>query len=79
VPAVRGEVRLAVETEMACTLADFMDRRSALLLFSPNFGLEGAAESAAIMGSLLGWDDARRADEIAAYQRLAAEHGVPAE
>ncbi len=79
VPAVRGEVKLAVETEMACTLADFMDRRSALLLFSPNFGLAGAVEAAAIMGGLLGWDAARRAEELACYQRLAAEHGVPAQ
>ncbi|MSR19570.1 MAG: glycerol-3-phosphate dehydrogenase/oxidase [Gemmatimonadetes bacterium] len=79
VPAVRGEVKLAVETEMACTLADFMDRRSALLLFSPNFGLAGAVEAAAIMGGLLGWDAARRAEELASYQRLAAEHGVPAQ
>lgn len=79
VPALRGEVKLAVESEMACTLADFMDRRSALLLFSPNFGLAGAAEAAAIMGGLLDWDDARRAEELASYQRLAAEHGVPDE
>jgi soluble P-type ATPase len=32
-PALRGEVKLAVEREMALTLSDFMDRRAALLLF----------------------------------------------
>ena len=77
VPALRGEVKLAVETEMASTLADFMDRRAALLLFSPDFGRPGAAEAAAIMGDLLGWSEERRAEELAAYERLATAHGVP--
>ncbi len=77
VPAVRGEVKLAVEREMALTLVDFMDRRSALLLFSPDFGLAGVESAADIMGELLGWDAKRRATEIAAYRQLAAEHGVP--
>jgi glycerol-3-phosphate dehydrogenase len=78
VPAVRGEVKLAVEAEMANGLVDFMDRRAALLLFSPNFGLAGAPEAAAIMGTLLGWTPARTQQELASYQQLAAEHGVPA-
>jgi glycerol-3-phosphate dehydrogenase len=78
VPAVRGEVKLAVETEMASTLPDFMDRRGALLLFSPDFGLAGAAEAAAIMGDVLGWDGARRARELASYEHLAQAHGIPA-
>jgi glycerol-3-phosphate dehydrogenase len=77
VPAVRGEVKLAVEREMALTLADFMDRRGALLLFSPGFGLAGVGAAADVMAELLGWDDARRAQEIASYEQLAAEHGVP--
>jgi glycerol-3-phosphate dehydrogenase len=77
VPAVRGEVKLAVETEMASSLADFMDRRGALLLFSPAFGLAGASEAAAIMAEILGWDGSRRAREIAAYEQLARAHGVP--
>jgi glycerol-3-phosphate dehydrogenase len=77
VPAVRGEVKLAVETEMANTLIDFMDRRSALLLFSPHFGLEGAEEAASIMGALHGWTESRRRAEIASYRQLAEEHRVP--
>lgn len=77
VPAVRGEVKLAVEREMALTLADFMDRRSALLLFSPGFGLAGVETAADVMAELLGWDDARRTHELAAYRQLAAEHAVP--
>lgn len=77
VPAVRGEARLAVEHEMALTLADFMDRRSALLLFSPDFGLAGLEEAASILGRMLAWDEERRAHEVASYRRLAAEHAVP--
>ncbi|MEQ1857082.1 MAG: glycerol-3-phosphate dehydrogenase/oxidase [Longimicrobiales bacterium] len=79
VPAVRGEAKLAVDTEMANTLIDFMDRRAALLLFSPDFGLVAAPEAAAVMGKLLGWSEEREARELASYQQLAAEHRVPAE
>ena len=77
VPALRGEARLAVEREMARTLVDFMDRRSALLLFSPDFGRAGADAAAEIMGSLLGWDDASRLAELEAYEEYASGHGVP--
>jgi glycerol-3-phosphate dehydrogenase len=78
VPAVRGEVRLAVEREMAHTLVDFMDRRAALLLFAPDSGLTGAAEAAAIMGEMLGWSEARRESEVLAYRTRVMEHRVPA-
>lgn len=78
-PVLRGEVKLAVEREMALTLADFMDRRGALLLFSPRHGLSGAQEASAIMGGLLGWDLVRRAEEVSGYGQLASEHRVPAE
>ena len=79
VPSLRGEVRLAVEREMAATLIDFMDRRAALLLFAPDSGLAGAAAAAAIMGDLLAWDHDRREEEVARYRRHAAEHRVPDE
>jgi glycerol-3-phosphate dehydrogenase len=77
VPAVRGEVRHAVEREMACTLIDVMDRRTALLLFSPDSGLAGATEAARIIGELLGWDQRRRDTELAGYRAYAREHRVP--
>ena len=77
VPALRGEVRLAVEREMALTLVDFMDRRAALLLFSPNFGLDGAEAGADIMSEALGWNTDRRAQELAEYRKLIAEHTMP--
>jgi glycerol-3-phosphate dehydrogenase len=77
VPAVRGEARLAVEREMASTLIDFMDRRAALLLFSPEHGLAGADAASRIIGELLGWDERRRREEVDGYRALAAEHSVP--
>ena len=79
VPALRGEVFLAMESEMALTLTDFMDRRAALLLFSPNFGLAGAEAAADIMAEALGWDADRKARELAEYAELADEHGLPSE
>lgn len=77
VPALRGEVRLAVEQEMATTLIDFMDRRTALLLFSEEHGLAGSEEAASLMASLLGWSEEQRAAHLAAYRQVAAAHGVP--
>jgi glycerol-3-phosphate dehydrogenase len=77
VPALRGEARLAVEREMASTLIDFMDRRSALLLFAEHQGEAGAEAAATIMGEVLGWSAERRAREVAAYRSYAEEHRLP--
>ncbi len=77
VPAIRAEVQNAVTHEMAQTLCDFMDRRAALLLFSDGFGLAAVEEVANIMGKELGWDATRRAQEVAEYRNVAAEHGLP--
>jgi glycerol-3-phosphate dehydrogenase len=75
VPALRGEVRHAVEREMALTLSDILDRRLALLLFSP-LGARGAAPPAAeIAATLLGWDGDRTRVEVDAYVEVAREHG----
>ena len=42
-----------------------VDRRAALLLFSPNFGLAGAEAAADIMAEALGWDAPRKIKELA--------------
>ena len=76
--AVRAEAKLSAEREMACSLADFMDRRSALLLFSRGLGIDAAEPAAAILGEVLGWSDGRRSAEVEAYRELVAEHRVPA-
>lgn len=75
VPALKGEVRLAVEHAMALTLPDILDRRLALLLFSPNGGLSSAPESVSIAGNLLGWSPDRRSAELETYHELVREHG----
>ena len=77
VPALRGEVRLAAEREMAGSLIDFMDRRSALLIFSREQGEAGATAAADILRDVLGWSAERRESEIAAYRTHAAQHRVP--
>ena len=69
--ALRGEVRLAVEQAMALTLADILDRRTGLLLFSDDHGLAAAPAAAAIAGSLLGWSDAETTSQLEVYARLA--------
>lgn len=78
VPAIRGEARLAVEQEMASTLADFMDRRASLLLFSPGHGLGGAGQAASILGDILGWTPEERDRQLESYRRLARRHAPPA-
>lgn len=74
VPALRGEVRLAVEQEMACTLPDFMDRRSALLLFCHGDRLAAAGAAARIMGERLGWSEPECQAQLEAYRQLDAAH-----
>ena len=75
--SLRGEVRLAIEEEMAGTLIDILDRRLALLLFSPDHGLAGVPAAAQIAAELLGWPADRVATEVEAYKAFAAEHGIP--
>ena len=76
--ALRGEVRLAVEEEMALTVADVLDRRLALLLFSRDRGRAALEPVVEIMSELLGWDEERRSREREGYMTLVEEHGVPA-
>lgn len=73
--AVRGEVRHAVEHEMALTLTDVLDRRMALLLFAEGGGMSGARAAADIARELLDWGDDRRKAEVEAYQVMVEEHG----
>jgi glycerol-3-phosphate dehydrogenase len=65
---VVGEVRWAVEREGALTLEDLIYRRARLPLYDldARASIEPLAQR---MGEVLGWDDARRAEEIAHMQR----------
>jgi glycerol-3-phosphate dehydrogenase len=61
---VAGEVRWAVEREGAATLEDLVYRRTRLPLYE--LDTPATVEALAqVMGEVLGWSDAQRADEIA--------------
>jgi glycerol-3-phosphate dehydrogenase len=77
VPSLRGEVLLAVTEEMALRLSDFLDRRSALLLFDPRHGEGALDEASRIMAALLGWSESHRQAEVADCRRLISDHAHP--
>ncbi|HLR59887.1 MAG TPA: glycerol-3-phosphate dehydrogenase/oxidase [Pseudogracilibacillus sp.] len=71
IPAIKGEVKLAVEKEMALTLTDFIDRRSSLLLFEDEHGQKAINEIAMIMSNLLGWDELEKESQIISHTKNA--------
>jgi glycerol-3-phosphate dehydrogenase len=76
---IEAEAAWAVEHELALSLDDILARRIRLAIETPDHGASVAARVAAIVGPTLGWDDARRAAEVAAYTASAErEYGVPA-
>jgi glycerol-3-phosphate dehydrogenase len=75
---IEAEVAWAVERELALSLDDILARRLRLAIETVDHGASVAPRVAAIVGPLLGWDDARRAAEVAAYTASAErEYGVP--
>jgi glycerol-3-phosphate dehydrogenase len=75
--AIGAELLFAVRREFAVTLADVLARRL-LLAFEPGHGLESVEAAAALLGSRLGWDEARRKEEIEGYRRWLDHLAVPA-
>lgn len=69
VPLSAAEVRHAVRHEMACTLADVLERRSRLALFATEQAAAVAPAVAAIIAAELGWTSERRDAELAAFAR----------
>lgn len=76
IDAIKGEVRLAVEREMALSVSDFMDRRSALLLFSENHGISAVDTVTDIMGTLLGWNETKQKKERNHYMDIVNAHTI---
>lgn len=72
VPVLAAEAVYAVEEEMALTLEDFMGRRTELMLFEPQHGLEAAGRAAAIMGEALGWGRRKRHEQVERYRQAVA-------
>ena len=69
-----AEVRYAVTHEGALHLEDVLTRRTRISIEYPHRGVESAPSVAALVGSVLGWTDARREAEVAAYvTRVEAE------
>ncbi len=67
-PEIMAQIDHAVEKELAAALNDVMIRRTQLYYRDLDQGLGAAPAIAARMGALLGWDEARIAEEVAAYQ-----------
>src|SRR5699024_9199100 len=74
VPAIKGEVRHAVEKEMALSLNDFMVRRAALLLFGNDQDVDTAKSVAEIMGAFLNWDEDEIERQLSAYNDYVQKH-----
>jgi glycerol-3-phosphate dehydrogenase len=72
VPVLAAEVVYAVEEEMALTLDDFMARRTELMLFEPQHGLEAAGQAATLMGEALGWGRRERHEQVERYRQAVA-------
>lgn len=71
-PVLRAEALYAAEEEMALTLEDFMARRTNLMLFTPDRGLEAANEAAGLMGRVLGWGRGERREQVRRYREAVA-------
>jgi glycerol-3-phosphate dehydrogenase len=65
---LRGEVRVATAAEMAVRVEDVLRRRLHVGLKDRAQGLGVLADVAALMASVLGWDDGRRRTEEAVYR-----------
>ncbi len=71
-PVLCVEALYAAEQEMALTLQDFMERRTEMMLFDPQHGLDGAEPAADLLGDILGWDRRERQRQVALYQEAVA-------
>jgi glycerol-3-phosphate dehydrogenase len=74
--AIGAELLFAVRREFAVTLADVLARRL-LLAFEPGHGLGSVDRAAELLGERLGWDEARRKEEIDGYRRWLDHLAVP--
>ena len=64
----------ALEHEMAHSVEDILARRIRLLFLDAKAASAAAPDVAAFIAEKLGWDDAKKAKEIADFQQLAAQY-----
>jgi len=75
---LQAEVAWAARRELALSIDDVLARRLRLAQELPDRGAAIAPTVAAILGGELGWDEARQAEEVAAYLVTARrEYGLP--
>jgi glycerol-3-phosphate dehydrogenase len=70
-PSIGAEVVHAARHEMARSVEDVLARRTRSLLLDARASIEAAPRVATLLGDELGWDDARRRDEVESYTTLA--------
>jgi glycerol-3-phosphate dehydrogenase len=66
-PELWAEVAHTMEREMALRVSDVLIRRLHLFYLSRDQALSVASAVADRMAEILGWDEARRAEEVASY------------
>jgi glycerol-3-phosphate dehydrogenase len=66
-PYLAAEAVFAARHEMAITLDDILSRRTRARLLARDDSAAAAPEVAAVVGPILGWDDAERARQVKAY------------
>jgi glycerol-3-phosphate dehydrogenase len=71
-PYVKAEVVWSVRQEMARTVEDMLARRTRALFLNARAALAMAPAVADLMASELGWDDAARAKQLAAFREVAS-------
>ena len=70
--AREGEIRWAVEEEMARTVEDFLARRTRSLMLDARASIEAAPRTAELMAEALGYDEAWARAQVKSYTDLAA-------
>ena len=66
-PYLAAEAVFAARHEMAVTLDDILSRRTRARLLARDDSAAAAPDVAALVGPILGWDDAERARQVKAY------------
>lgn len=72
-PDVAGEAERAVLSEGVLRLEDWWARRSSRAWFAVGGGMDQLETAAEAMAPLLGWDEARRREEVEACRRIRAQ------
>ena len=69
---LRVEAVYTAAEEMALTLEDFMARRTDLMLFDHNHGLNAATEASRLMAKVLRWNWRQQRQQVQRYREAVA-------